>query len=294
MKWHITNEHDGMMIRDFLRNYLHFSRRILISVKTEGKILVNGNPVSVREHLQAGDVLEVQFPKEEIAGFMHPEAIDISIVYEDDALLIVNKPANMATIPSLHHPGGTVANGLLHHYREAELPYTVHVVTRLDRDTSGLVLIAKHRYSHSLLAKLQKSGKIKRKYRAVVEGKLAAKQGTIRAPIGRKEGSIIERTVTETGKDAITHYSVLKASELHSYIDIDLETGRTHQIRVHFSHIGHPLAGDDLYGGSTKVISRQALHCYYISFEHPFTRERVEVETEVPEDMQRLIEQMEK
>ncbi|MFD1852109.1 RluA family pseudouridine synthase [Oceanobacillus bengalensis] len=292
MKVIITNQHHGMIIRDYLREVHRFSRRILIAVKESGKIHVNDSPQTVRYPLEEGDVLEIVFPKEEIAAYMNGDDTCLSIVYEDDAVIVVDKPAGMATIPSLNHPSGTVANGILSYYEKNNIPYTVHVVTRLDRDTSGLLLIAKHRYSHSLLATAQKEGRVKRRYKAIVEGVMESESGTLDAPIDRKEGSIIERTVAETGKRAITHYKVRKNCEHHTYVEVELETGRTHQIRVHFSHINHPLAGDDLYGGAREGITRHALHCFQLSFEHPFTKEEIKLESKLPWDMKELLNQM--
>ncbi len=275
-----------MLIRDYLQQVHGFSRRILKAVKLDGgQILVNGVHQTVRYRLTAYEVLTIQFPPEEIGTFMEPEAIPLSIVYEDDAVMVIDKQAGVATIPSLHHPTGTVANGLLAHYAKHNIPYTIHIVTRLDRDTSGLLLVAKHRYSHSILATQQKSRQIKRKYRAIVEGHLSQKTGTIDTPIDRKEGSIIERTVVPSGKRAVTHYEVVDESTSNSMVNVVLETGRTHQIRVHFAHLGYPLAGDDLYGGSLNRIKRQALHCYEISFEHPITKEVLHFQSAIPDDM---------
>ncbi|MCR1835481.1 RluA family pseudouridine synthase [Oceanobacillus caeni] len=289
MKCTIHSEHVGMTIRDYLMEYHRFSRRILIAVKQEGKILINGIPQTVRYGLKEGDLLEISFPKEQIGEYMIKEEMDLSIVYEDDSIIVVDKPAGIATIPSLHHPTGTVANGILGYYEKHAIPYTVHVVTRLDRDTSGLLLIAKHRYSHSLLSTAQKAGKVKRRYKALVEGNLKKDNGTIDAPIDRKEGSIIERTVKETGKRAVTHFKVEKRLPLHTLVNVQLETGRTHQIRVHFSHINHPLAGDDLYGGKTDHMKRHALHCYKLAFKHPFTKECIELKSTLPGDMKELL-----
>ncbi|WP_068676483.1 RluA family pseudouridine synthase [Oceanobacillus sp. Castelsardo] len=289
MKWIIHSEHVGMTIRDYLKENHRFSRRILIAVKQEGKILINGNPQTVRYKLEQGDLLEISFPKEQIGEYMVKEQMDLTIVYEDDSIIVVDKPAGIATIPSHHHPTGTVANGILGYYDKHNIPYTVHVVTRLDRDTSGLVLIAKHRYCHSLLSAAQKAGKVKRKYKALVEGSLEEDNGTIDAPIDRKEDSIIERMVKETGKRAVTHFQVEKRLPLHTLVNIHLDTGRTHQIRVHFSHINHPLAGDDLYGGKTEHMKRHALHCYKIGFEHPFTKKHIELESTLPGDMKELL-----
>lgn len=292
VKWTITNEYDGMLVRDYLQQVQGVSRRILKEVKfAGGEIRVNGKAQSVRFSLGTGDQLELKLPPETIGTCMYPETMPLSVVYEDDGVLVIDKPAGIATIPSMNQPSGTIANGVLAYYKQQRIPFTVHVVTRLDRDTSGLLLIAKHRYSHSLLSRLQREGKVKRHYQAIVEGTLPMNQGTINKPIGRKQGSIIERTVTETGKQAITHYHVIQETAAHSLVDVNLETGRTHQIRVHFSHIGHPLVGDDLYGGTSNVIDRQALHCYQIEFEHPFTREVMRFNSAIPEDMNRLINQ---
>lgn len=291
MKWKIAQQHDGMLLREYLQQVQGLSRRILKAVIHDGgKIMVNKKVQSVRFRLTAGEEVQLTFPPEEVGASLHPEPMQLDIIYEDDAVLVINKPAGIVTIPSMNDTSGTIANGVLAHYQKHSLPFTVHVVTRLDRDTSGILLIAKHRYSHSLLAKSQKAGKVKRGYRAIVEGGLPI-DGTINAPIGRKEGSIIERTVTETGKPAVTHYQVIQQSEAFSFVDVRLETGRTHQIRVHFSHIGHPLAGDQLYGGTNRLISRQALHCCHIAFVHPFTKEIMEFHTNIPEDMNQLIKE---
>ncbi|RDW18281.1 RNA pseudouridine synthase [Oceanobacillus arenosus] len=293
MNWVITKEHHGMIIRDFLQMNQAFSRRMLTTVKKDERILVNGTPQTVRFCLTEGDYLEVHLPKETIGDNMVPEEMELEIVYEDDALIVLNKPAGIATIPSRHHPTGTIANGVLAYYAKNKIPYTIHVVTRLDRDTSGLLLIAKDRYSHSLLSTSQKQGKVKRKYQAIVSGHLEQKNGTIDAPIERKEGSIIERAVIETGKRAVTHYSVLKEYVDASLVEMELETGRTHQIRVHLSHINHPLLGDDLYGGSIDRIKRQALHCVEVSCEHPFTKEIIRLRSTPPDDMLDIIGNLE-
>lgn len=290
MKWKITQEHKGMSIHDYLRSVHNFSRRLLKNVKEiPENICVNGEAKTVRHLLSAGDVIEVIFPSENIGLGLTTEDIPLSIVYEDDDILVIDKPARVATIPSFKHVNGTIANAVLGHYEKQHIPYTVHVVTRLDRDTSGLLLIAKHQYSHSLLAREQQVGQVNRHYCAVVEGNLKQQIGTIDASIGRKEDSIIERTVDETGKKAITHYQVEQESNEYSLVSIKLETGRTHQIRVHFSYIGHSLAGDDLYGGSTQHIDRQALHCKALTFTHPFTKKVMQFHSAPPHEFIQLL-----
>ncbi|MHA6251711.1 RluA family pseudouridine synthase [Oceanobacillus sp. CAU 1775] len=293
MKWMIEAEHDGMIVRDYLQKVRGLSRRILIAAKSDrGKIILNGNPVTVRASLHSGDKLEVTLPVEKISDYLFPVNMNLEIVYEDAAVLVLNKQAGIATLPSPLHKSSTVANGILWHYQQIDNPNTVHVVTRLDRDTSGLILIAKERLSHSLLSRSQKEFGIERKYQAIVEGRLENKIGTINAPIGRKANSIVEREVTETGKEAITHYEVLQEWENYALLSIELETGRTHQIRVHFSHVGCSLAGDDLYGGTKAVIDRQALHCSEIKFRHPYTNELLEFKIELPKDIKIAIEKV--
>lgn len=290
MKWTIDTENTGKLIRYYLQHVHGFSRKIIKSiVHNDGKILVNGEPKTVRYPLREGDELSVIFPKEQRGHYLTPEDLPLVVVYEDDDVLVIEKPPGVATVPSGIHRSGTIANAVLGHYERQGISYTFHVVTRLDRDTSGLLLIAKHRYSHSLLVRSQKARAISRSYQAVVEGHLENKNGTIDAPIGRKDGSIIERIVRDDGKYARTHYEVLKESEQHSLVDIRLETGRTHQIRVHFAHIGHPLAGDDLYGGSTDFISRQALHCHWLQFENPLSKETLEFSLPPADDMEALV-----
>lgn len=293
MRWIIQSQTDGKLLREFLRNDQDFSRRLLKSLIYEGgKILVNGKPENLRYRLKSGDIVSVEFAMEVKGTFMQAENIPLDIVYEDDAIMVINKQPGIATIPSIIHQTGTLANGILYYYETHNIPYTVHVVTRLDRDTSGLLLIAKHRLSHSILSSSQKQGKVKRKYLGLVEGVFKEKQGIIDANIARKDGSIIERTVREDGQRAITHYQVVHETESHSLLAVQLETGRTHQIRVHFSHVGHPLAGDDLYGGKITLINRQALHCSELSFEHPKTKEWMTYRAPLPEDMKKILPDM--
>lgn len=286
IQFDITQEMNGLMIREYLLQYAKMSNRLLIRAKQEnGAILVNGVKQTVRFILREGDTLKVIFPPEKISPYLKAEYVPLHIVYEDDDILIVNKRANISTMPSRTHPSGTLANGILHYYKETNLPYTVHVVTRLDTDTSGLVLIAKHQYCHSFLSDMQQRNQIERKYRAIVHGKVSEVEGIIDKPIGRHPDSIIERMVRADGQVARTFYHVEKTIKELTYLDIRLETGRTHQIRVHFASIGHPLVGDTLYGGSRELISRQALHCSEISFIHPFTKESLSFTCELPDDM---------
>lgn len=292
--WYVTKEQEGMLLRDFLTKEHNISRRLLTDIKFHGgQIEVNGRHVTVRHQLRAGDDVTISFPKEERSASMKPYSLPLDIVYEDEHVLVINKPTGLATIPSRQEPNISLAQGILAYYDLHQIPATIHIVTRLDRDTSGLVLVAKHRYAHSLLSKQQVAKRIERYYVAVVDGLLHERQGTITLPIARKASSIIERTVDNHGQEAITHFETIGQSEKHTLVKIKLETGRTHQIRVHFSAIGHPLAGDDLYGGNIEHISRQALHCTTLSFQHPFSKEVITLTSEFPPDMRSIIECME-
>ena len=286
----ILEQEDGSLLKDYLTDKLKLSQRLVKKVKSEeGKLFVNGEHRTVRYRLKAEDVLEIGFPPEKGSSQLVPEKMDLAILHEDEHLLVIDKEAGIPTIPSRLHPQGTLANGILFYYETKQIPYTIHVVTRLDKDTSGLVLIAKHQYSHSLLSKLQRANKIERVYRAIVYGKMPERSGTIDAPIGRNPDSIIERMVREDGKRAVTHYETLMETEQYSEVKIKLETGRTHQIRVHFSHLGHPLVGDCLYGGKMGKLKRQALHCSEICFTHPFSGENIRIVSDLPKEMADLL-----
>lgn len=288
MKWEIKKQYDGVLLRTYLEDVVNLSTRLIKRAK-RGKILVNGSLKTVRYVLRQGDIIEIILPVEK-SETMVANKIPLHILYEDDDIIVLCKEAGMPTIPSKIHPTNTLANGLLYYYKQQGIDATVHIVTRLDKDTSGLVLIAKHAFSHSQLAMLQRKNAISRTYVAVVSGKLKQVAGSIDAPIGRKETSIMERMVTENGQYAVTHYELMKQFDSYAFVKAQLETGRTHQIRVHFSHIGHPLLGDDLYGGNVDLIKRQALHCDEISFMHPTTKENMQFKVDFPKDIANLYE----
>lgn len=287
LQWKIRLEEENQLVRDFLKTQ-SISKRALTDIKFEGgAILVNNQPITVRYLLKKDDVLTVVFPTEKTD--IKPEKINIDIVYEDDFLLVLNKEPFMPSIPSREHPSGSLANALAYYYQTIGLESTVHLVNRLDRDTSGLLAVAKHRYVHHLLGRQQLENKINRRYEAIVEGEFTKKEGVINAPIGRKDTSIIEREVRTDGKRAVTNFNVINSFFDLTHLSLQLETGRTHQIRVHLSHIGHPLVGDDLYGGSKQLINRQALHCCELTLWHPVAQQRMVFHSDLPDDMQRLL-----
>lgn len=289
LKWCMTEAEKGMLIREFLKAK-GISKAALTDIKFQGgAIEVDGKHATVRHVLQAGEELQVFFPLEERSEGMLAENIPLNVVYEDDSVLVISKAPYMSTIPSREHPAGSVANALLYHYDKQNLASTVHIVTRLDRDTSGLMLIAKNRFIHHLLSKQHQQKQVQRTYEAIVHGELVEESGTIDAPIGRKNDSIIERIVCEDGQKAVTHFQVLERFPDKTRVSLQLETGRTHQIRVHMAYLGHPLLGDDLYGGSKSEMKRQALHSMSLTFYHPVLEKQMTFHADVPEDMREVL-----
>jgi 23S rRNA pseudouridine1911/1915/1917 synthase len=289
MKWIISESDAGKLLREFLKKE-EISRTALTDIKFKGgSIQVNGEEVNVRYRLAFGEEVTVIFPIERPSEGLNGEEIPLTILYEDEYLLVINKPAGMNTIPSREHPVSSLANALVGYYQRSGLQATSHIVTRLDRDTSGIVLVAKHRHVHHLFSLMQRSSHVKRTYEAFAEGSVLLDIDTIKAPIGRKDDSIIEREVREDGQYACTHYQVVERHHAFTYLELTLETGRTHQIRVHMSYIKHPLLGDDLYGGDLSLIARQALHCKKIEFNHPFLGKEMIFTAPLPSDMGEIL-----
>lgn len=275
----IDDKNSGLMIRDFLRNF-GVSSALLTKLKQDKNgIKLNGKFAKAIEVLKSGDTLTVNIKN---SGKM-PEKFEcenVKVAYNDEDILVLNKPPLMPVHESRNHRGDTLAN-VAACYMESDCAF--RAVYRLDRDTSGLVLIAKNELAASKLA-----GKIKKDYYAVVSGKFEG-EGTIDLPIRRVQESIIERGVFDDGERAVTHYEAIKTDGENTLLKLNLETGRTHQIRVHFSHLGAPLLGDTLYGGSCEKINRQALHCKTIYFTHPITHEKITVDSDFPNDFKGLI-----
>ena len=260
-------------------------------IKHSGTFRVNGEIVNAaRTMLKEGDEVSYQVKR---PTDIEPEDLPLDIRYEDDYLLIANKPPGQLVHPTTQEAHGTLANAILHHYAARGESHSYHPIHRLDRDTSGLVLIAKEPQVQYLLTAKGGAKLFHREYLAIVEGWPEPAEGLIDAPIARALPSIILRKVSPEGKEARTHYQTLSCftSEGHALClaALQLETGRTHQIRVHMSSLGHPLAGDDLYGGSLELIKRQALHACRLHFAHPITGQQIDVRAEMPEDMKSLL-----
>ena len=278
INFEISEADSGLMIKDFLKSFGVSSALLTKLKQTENGITLNGSFAKAIEQMKTGDILQISI---ESKGHMpEPSDTEIDILYEDEDILVVNKPPFMPVHESRNHRGDTLSNAVAAHIKEDT---AFRAVFRLDRDTSGAVLIAKHELAASKLA-----GKIRKDYYAVVHGNITD-SGTINLPIKRLDESIIKRCVAEDGERAVTHYEAVKIKNGTTLLKINLETGRTHQIRVHFSHLGYPLVGDSLYGGEDERINRQALHCRDIYFIHPVTNEEMHIFCPFPSDFQKLI-----
>ena len=286
----IPTEYNNHTLLSFLKDKLYSSQIITHLKRTENGILLNGEWGRVRDILQAGDELTIQLTEEDSSDNIVPVKLPLDIVYEDEDILVVNKAANTPIHPSQGNYDNTLANAVAYYYQQKNETFTYRCINRLDRDTTGLLIIAKHMYSASLLSEMVANREIHREYLAIATGEVP-ETGTIIAPIGRVDGSTIERHVDEMQGDyACTHYKRLDYNNGYSLVSLKLETGRTHQIRVHMKHIGHPLPGDFLYNPDYSVIKRQALHSHRLVFKHPITGESLEFVADLPMDMKKIIE----
>lgn len=287
LSYQVAAAEAGQTVEGILRKNLGFSRTMLRKLKRFSGVLVNGQEVLLNQRLQAGDRLSIRL---QFAGSTDiiPQPLPIDIKYEDEHLLIVDKPGNMLVHPLKHEPLNTLANAVLGHYnKDEELVY--RPLSRLDRNTSGLVVVVKHAYAGCRLARQLITGELWKEYLALVHGDLSPECGFIDLPIGRCRDSTIKHMVCAAGKQAATNYQVEKHLVGCTLVKLRPTTGRTHQIRVHMSHIGHPLLGDSLYGGCVDDITRQALHCCLVRLKHPITGEVLEVEAPLPKDMEEVI-----
>ena len=286
MEFEYTIESTNFLnVKDVLKNYFGISSRLLLKLKKNNSVYLNNSICNLNDLVSVGDTVSFCLNYEEDNSNIVATNIPLNIVYEDECLLIINKPPNIAIHPSMLHYDNSLSNGVKYYFNLIGLHKKIRPVNRLDRNTSGLVIFAKNEYVQEFLIKEMQSKTFSKEYLAILEGILDKKQGTINAPIARKKDSIIERCIDNSGDNSITHYKVLKEFGNFSLVNFKLETGRTHQIRVHSSYIGHPILGDDLYGNKSNLINRQALHSYKISFIHPKTRRKMHFEIDMPQDM---------
>lgn len=278
IEFKIENENSGKQIKEFLRDFGISSTLLAKLKRTENGITLNGEFARAIDVMQTGDLLKIAIAEK--GERPQPSGFPIEIVYNDEDIIVANKPPFMPVHESRNHRGDALSNAVASRLGEGT---AFRAVYRLDRDTSGLVLIAKNELAAAKLA-----GNIKKDYYAVVCGKYEGR-GTIDAPIKRMGDSIIKRCVADGGERAVTHYEAIKYNEKYTLMKINLETGRTHQIRVHFSHLGTPLAGDTLYGKENDIINRQALHCKAIYFTHPITLKAMHLSCPLPKEFGELV-----
>lgn len=290
LKFLIQDEFDGTTVKVFLKHNKISSSMITRLKKLENGIMLNGQRVFVTAKLSKGDILELLTESgDEYSEFIFPTEGKLDIIFEDEDFLAVNKPPYLPVHPSKGHPYDSLANIVVYYYKQKNENFTFRCVNRLDKDTSGVTLIAKNAYAHELMRRLSVENKIDKTYFAIVHGTPEPQSGTVDLPIYRPEEATIKRIVDDRGKPAVTVYETVKTNGKLSLMKIKLLTGRTHQIRVHFSYIGHPLAGDFLYGDENDgIISRQALHCGELSFTHPISGKLLNLTAELPEDMKNI------
>lgn len=279
----------GLTVEKFLKNKGYSHGCLVHLKKTEEGIKRNGVWAYAKEYLEEGDVLEISFIEEEASENIVASELPLDIVYEDEDLLVINKAADTPIHPSQGNYENSLANGVINYYRKQGESFVFRCINRLDRDTTGLVVIAKNMLASAVLSQAMIHREIHRTYLAVVKGSLP-QAGIIDLPIGRKSGSTIERCIDMTcGERAVTHYECVRKNEKYSLAKIRLETGRTHQIRVHMNAIGHPLPGDFLYHQDFTDIGRQSLHSWRLEFVHPITGKLLQFEQPLPEDMRKLL-----
>ena len=297
LRLYVSSETAGQRIDKWLsENIEDLSRSLVQKLLKENNILINSQAVSKNYKLRADDIIDINIPEPELLD-VKPQNIPVDIVFEDDDLLVVNKPKGMVVHPAAGNPDGTLVNALLYHCkgRLSSINGVIRpgIVHRIDKYTSGLLIVAKTDKAHNHLAEQIKNHSFTREYMGIVCGRMNDAEGTVDAPIGRHKINRKKMAVTETNsKNAVTHYKVLETFDEYSLLRFILETGRTHQIRVHMSYIGHPILGDDVYGKAFKGIDGQCLHAKKIGFVHPSTGEYMEFDSELPEYFEKILKKV--
>lgn len=311
----VTEEEAGRSVKELMRQHFTFSSRLMTKLKFQNLVFLNGEPMPGWVPTACGDEIVVKMP-EETSDF-EAEDIPIDVVYEDKDILVLNKQPWVAVHPTKGKPNHTIANGLMKKMKDDMAagtgePYKIRFVNRLDMNTSGLMIVAKNGFAQEEIIKQMRKNQVEKKYIAVVTGEIPEEEGTIDLPLGRPFPDEVERWVLpeeEGGQPSVTHFRVLERFNGHTLVELKLETGRTHQIRIHLSYIGYPIVGDHLYCHGdpfeyrrvhnipgyvheervSPYIDRQALHARYLAFRHPVTKELLSFETEIPQDIQQLI-----
>lgn len=286
----IKSNDNYINLKQVLKEEFCISDRLILKLKNHRQFFLNDENVYISHSVKENDVVKVNLDFEESSDNIIPTPMKLIILYEDDALLVLNKPAGIAIHPSHSHFDNSLSNGVKFYFEKINLKRKIRPVNRLDKDTSGAVIFAKNEYIQECLSRQMKNNIFKKEYIALLDGKVENKTATITAPIARENDSIIKRCVRDDGDLAISHYAVLKYYNQFTLVKFLIETGRTHQIRIHSNYIGHPVLGDTLYGKASSLISRQALHSYKVSFIHPITKKPLEIIAPLFEDMNLLLE----
>ncbi len=292
LEFNVKKEEEGLALSEYLRNVGELSSRFIKKAIREGRISVNKNIERLSYKLKVGDIIEAQINREEEQNII-PEKMELKIIYEDKDIIVVDKPKGIVVHPTKRHFSGTLSNGLLYYFKEKGENSIVRLVNRLDMDTSGLILVAKNSYSHMALSRDMVKDEFVKSYLAVVHGNFDVKSGVIDKPIYRVGEGTIKRIIDDRGQRSITRFQVIDNYNDADLVKLTLETGRTHQIRVHLSSMGHPIFGDSIYGEEeVEYIDRQALHAYRLEFPHPTSREIIKLESQIPEDIASLIKKL--
>ncbi len=313
--YRLTEADEGLYVKEVLQRRFSLSSRLMRKIKISGQIALDGQKARLRDKGRPGQMLTVSFPKE--SSYFDPENIPLEVVYEDDDLLVVNKQPFLVVHPTKNYQSGTLANALAYRLQERGESWKIRFINRLDRDTSGLVLVAKNGHAQDAVSAQMEQGTTEKKYLALVHGLFEETEGRIDAPIDKDPDHKARRMVREDGYPSVTLYKVLdswnvpdlgpdfapwqgaKRIDGYSLVELTLLTGRTHQIRVHLTHLGHPIAGDELYGqlfgyeAGTDVLNRQALHAYSLRLKQPLTGGPIHLQTPMPDDIKACIERIE-
>lgn len=290
-KYMVSLGENKILIADYMAGFLGFSTRQTKKLLKEKKVFINGKAAYRDNKLKSGDLLEIDL-SEECRKDIVAEDIELSIIYEDEHILAVNKPPFMLVHPTPNHPTGTLLNAAAYYFDKHGVKSALRLLNRLDMNTSGIVVIPKSAAVHRKLDEMLKSGSIKKFYVAVIEGVIEPEKGIIDRPIGKDEADAIRRKVKSDGQRAVTIYETIKKSKDYSLVRLELVTGRTHQIRVHLSHLGHPIIGDTLYGKVNPLIGRQALHASDMELIHPICGSMINLHAELPDDIRKLISKL--
>jgi 23S rRNA pseudouridine1911/1915/1917 synthase len=285
----VKEENQNLTVEDYLKQVLKCSGRKIQKLTRLKGILLNKRTVYLQSKVKCGDILRI-LSLEDTSFGVEPEAGFIEILYEDKYIIVLNKPSGLLVHPAGQTFHGTLSNYLAHYYQQQGIICTIRPLHRLDRDTSGCVLFAKNSHTQTQLEKSLKSGNLKRTYQAIIDGIIDPPTGTINAPIGPHPSKPNRRAVTQKGDPAITHYRTIANFSDTSLLELTLDTGRTHQIRVHVSYLGHPIIGDRMYGRGSILIDRQALHASSLSFQHPAEHREITLDAPLPADFLRLIQ----